>query len=499
MTHSIESNEQRSEELSCDLCILGAGIAGLNALFAASRHLSRNPKVVLVDRNEGPGGMWRAAYDYVRLHQPHGSFTAGNLPWTSGRDPSYLATRSEVAAHLGHCLETLQARLNIDLRYGYQYRSHDESGAAPDEVLVHCDSTSGRGALRIKTKKLIKAFGANIQAKDALALSSTQVRSVSPDHQDLLGREMRDSDAPVYIVGGGKTGMDTAYSLITRFPHKRVSILIGQGTMFFCRDEMYPSGLRRYWRGDTPLEQFLDLAQRFDGHNERQVLEHFRSRYSVSLVPDAQRFMLGILSKHENAVIAAGAHELIKDYLTDVVDRDGRPTLLLKSGQTRAIEPGSWIVNCTGYLLQTETPYEPFVSRSGKVISIHAASSIHALTSSSAYLTVHLSYLDLLQRLPLYELDFEGLYRADREALAITLAPHTLYNTALIFGAVPRSVIDEFGTDSGRWYPAPRRLLNGIQLVRFQKAHPGKLQRALDVVRERFKVRCGPLVHAAEA
>jgi hypothetical protein len=63
----------------------------------------------------------------------------------------------------------------------------------------------------------------------------------------------------------------------------------------------------------------------------------------------------------------------------------------------------------------------------------------------------------------------------------------------LIFGAVPRNVIDEFGTDSGRWYPVPRRLLGGIQFARYQKAHPGKLRRTLDVVRERFHVRCGPL------
>jgi hypothetical protein len=507
MTESSEFNE----ELSCDLCILGAGIAGLNALFAASRYLSRNQKVVLVDRNAGPGGMWRATYDYVRLHQPHGTFTAGNVAWTSGREPGYLAARSEVAAHLGHCLETLQARLNIELRYGYQYLSHDESGAAPDEVLVRCDSTlrshaeeprastSGRGALRIKTKKLVKAFGINVQANDALSLSSTEVRSVSPDHQDLLGAEMRASDAPVYVVGGGKTGMDTAYSLITRFPNKRISILIGQGTMFFCRDKMFPSGLRRYWSGAAPLEQFLDLAQRFDGHNERQVLEYLRSRYCVSLVSDARRFMLGILSEHENAVIAARAHELLKDYLVDVVDREAGPTMLLKSGATRPIEPGSWVVNCTGYLLRDRTPYEPFVSESGKVISIQPSSSIHALSSSAAYLTVHLSYLDQLQRLPLYELDFGGLYAADRDAMAIAIAPHTLYNMGLIFGAVPRSVIDEFGTDSGRWYPLPRRLLGGLQFARYQRANPGKLRRTLDVVRERFHVRCGPLAHAAQA
>ena len=39
----------------CDVCIVGAGIAGLNALFAASQYLSRDQKVILVDRRGQKG------------------------------------------------------------------------------------------------------------------------------------------------------------------------------------------------------------------------------------------------------------------------------------------------------------------------------------------------------------------------------------------------------------------------------------------------------------
>ena len=49
----------------CEICILGAGIAGLNALFAASQYLGRNDRVVLVDRRTRVGGMWTDTYDYV--------------------------------------------------------------------------------------------------------------------------------------------------------------------------------------------------------------------------------------------------------------------------------------------------------------------------------------------------------------------------------------------------------------------------------------------------
>ena len=67
---------------SCDVCVVGGGLAGLNALFVASRHLSRDQKVILVDRRERVGGMWVDTYPYVRLHQPHPMFTAGNIKWT---------------------------------------------------------------------------------------------------------------------------------------------------------------------------------------------------------------------------------------------------------------------------------------------------------------------------------------------------------------------------------------------------------------------------------
>ena len=52
----------KSEVLECELCILGAGVAGLNALFAASRHLQSNEKIVVADRRAAPAGMWRDVY-----------------------------------------------------------------------------------------------------------------------------------------------------------------------------------------------------------------------------------------------------------------------------------------------------------------------------------------------------------------------------------------------------------------------------------------------------
>ncbi len=485
------------EEISCDLCIVGAGIAGLNALFAAGRHLSRQQRVVLVDRNPLPGGMWHTAYSHVRLHQPHPMFTAGNIAWTTGHEPSHLASRDEVVAHLQRCFEICRQAVTLEARFGYAYQSHQEL-AAQNEVIVECVATGpGAAPLRIRAQRLVKAFGYDIQTNEPLSLQSQSVRSVSPNHFDLASEEMRGSTTPIYVVGGGKTGMDTAHALITRYPNRQVNLVIGQGMLFLNRDQQFPAGLRRWWSGKTPVQVFLDLAQRFDGRNEDEVLAYMRSKYLLSLVPDARHFMYGLMSQAELDTIAGGSHEIIKDYLVDVQDRDGRPTLLLRSGETRPLEPCSWFINCTGYFAKRTQPYEPYLSAGARVLTVHPSSAIHLLSTVTAYLLVHLWLQGDLQKLPLYEIDTLELRDKSRDVSTVIGGSHMLYNFLQMMDHLPRSVVDEFGVDSARWYPLPRRLIDLVRMMRYQKRNPDHLRRTLDVVRERFDVRCGPLPGAA--
>lgn len=127
--------EASEETVDCEVCVLGAGIAGLNALFAASRHVSARDKLVIVDRRPVPTGMWNSTYDYVRLHQAHPMFTAGNIRWRDQPDPYHLATREEVVGHLQHCFEQISKRAALEPRFGYSYVRHEEgSGDLPVTV-----------------------------------------------------------------------------------------------------------------------------------------------------------------------------------------------------------------------------------------------------------------------------------------------------------------------------------------------------------------------------
>lgn len=473
-----------------DVCIVGAGIAGLNALFVASRYLSRHQRVILVDRRERSGGMWVDTYDYVRLHQPHPMFTAGNIKWTLGKDPSYLADKGEVLDHFEHCLATIRQRVRVEEHYGWDLEGHEEADGT-----VRVTFRSANGEVRvIEAPRLIKAFGLGVTPNQPLVLSSGRVSSVSPDYCDMRGGEIGDSDAPVWVIGGGKTGMDTAHTLITEDPGREVNLVAGSGTFFTSRDRMLPTGRRRWWGGTLPNGLTAETARRYDGTNETEVLAWVRETYGTWLTPRTGNFLYGLLSDAENTTIAAGLSQVLMGHLTDVVDRDGGTELVLRTGETRTVEPGSWIVNCTGYLGPTGRPYEPYTSASGNVLSIQPSSWAFIFSSFEAYYLTHLMFLDKLHTVPLYALDLDDLRSKSTAAWAMTFCPLTVHNLSLMLDEVPLRVFNDNGLDLDRWFPSPRRMLGVLRFLRTHRRDRDQHRKTLDTVRERFDLRGGPLV-----
>ncbi|WP_280236075.1 FAD-dependent oxidoreductase [Nocardia cyriacigeorgica] len=473
----------------CDVCIVGAGATGLNALFVAARYLTREQKVVLVDSRHRVGGMWVDTYPYVRLHQPHGFFTAGDIAWTLDRERSHLATKGEVLDHLAYCLDTIEQRVRVDELFGWTMVSHEETDGL---VRATCVSADGRSQV-IETKRLIKAYGFRITPNDPLDLSSTRVRSVSPDYCDMRGDEMREGAEPVWIVGSGKTAMDTAHTLITEYPGREVNLLAGSGTFFNDRDRFFPTGARRWWDGELVSGFLRATTRRFDGTNEAAVWEWHRATFGTWPTPETGSFLLGILSESENATIAAGTNEVLMDHLVDAVDDDGTPQLILRSGARKAIPPGSWIVNCTGYLMRHDHPYEPYVSDSGAVLSIQPRSATMHLTTMIGYFLTHLMFSDKLTEVPLYALDVPDLIGKSKTVLPYTVLALTQYNASLLYDALPSAVFGECGLDFDRWYPLPRRALAMARFALTHRRDRAHLRHVLDTVRERFDVRCGPL------
>lgn len=470
----------------CDVCIVGAGAAGLNALFAASRYLDREQKIVLVDRRDRVGGMWTDTYPYVRLHQPHRMFTAGNIDWTLGADPSYLAAGPEVLGHLEHCLDTIEQRVQVDELLGATMVSDTETDGA---VRVVCETADGATEV-IETKRLIKACGFRITPNEPLPLSSTRVRSVSPN---CCGTDLAPGTGPVWIVGGGKTGMDTALEVITRYPGREVHLVAGAGTFFHNRDLFFPTGARRWWAGQLASDLLREVSRRFDGTNEAEIWAWHAATYGNSVTPETGRFLLGVLSESEAARIGAGLRSVVMDYLVDAVDEHDTTRLVFRSGATVAVPANSVIVNCTGYVMRHDHPYEPYTSPSGAVLSVQPRSATLYLTTMIAYFMTHLMFSGKLTETPLYELDVPDLQRKAPTVMPYALFALTQYNVSLLYDAMPFTTFRDCGLDLDRWYPLPRRMLAVARFALTHRRDREHLRQALDTVHDRFGVRCGPL------
>ncbi|MDT5129110.1 MAG: hypothetical protein QOH54_4754, partial [Mycobacterium sp.] len=232
------------------------------------------------------------------------------------------------------------------------------------------------------------------------------------------------------------------------------------------------------------------------GTNESDVWDWHRAAYGTWVTPETGNFLLGVLSESENKTIAAGLNDVIMDHLVDAVDRNGTTDMVFRSGATKAIQAGSWIVNCTGYVKEADYAYEPYVSDSGAVLSIQLHSATMHLSSYMGYFLTHLLFLDKLKDIPLYELDMLDLRTKSKTVFPYALLTLAQHNISLIADSVPAKAFSECGLDFDRWYPLPRRLAATARFMRTHRREREHQRRTLDTVRERFDVRCAPLQHA---
>ena len=99
---------------SYDLCVIGAGYAGINALYAAAKYLNRDAKVLVVDKHKEVGGMWPLTYPFVRLHQPYEFFTFGDATWTLKKERTHLASQEEILDHFRQTVAKVQKKLTVE-------------------------------------------------------------------------------------------------------------------------------------------------------------------------------------------------------------------------------------------------------------------------------------------------------------------------------------------------------------------------------------------------
>src|SRR5690349_17427671 len=164
------------------------------------------------------------------------------------------------------------------------------------------------------------------------------------------------------------------------------------------------------------------VARRFDGTNEDEVRHWLHEKCGIGLVAEPTNYFFGILSEAENSRIAKGVTSTVRDYLTDVRDHNGSAELVFRSGVTREVPVGTWVVNCTGLITPVSRPYEPYATPSGNVLTLSLRSSTVLLSSFMAYFMTHLMYRDKLATTPLYQVDHSELAKTAKPAMPYVMA-----------------------------------------------------------------------------
>jgi hypothetical protein len=469
----------RDEVLDCELCVVGAGYAGLNGLNAAAKYLKKGDRVVIIDKSETWGGQWNHQYDFVRLHQPYRMFTAGDQPWTLKRARTHLATRREVLDHLASVPTISAGHLEVQPLFGHAYTGHRiREGRAEIDATPVSNGNGTPKPVRIRARRLLKATGADIQSLPPFPLSSTRVRSVGVSDPVLTTPEFLSSDAPVYVIGSGKTAMDCIRHLVSgRRSSRAVNLLIGSGMWFLVRDNLYASGARRYTHGTLAGDGFLRICELFDGQNEAAVMGALeRAGLMMNVFGHAGNCRYGALSFAERDEICKGISETHRGHLVDV---EGSRMILRDSGDRREVPvaDGSWFINCTSHL--RAAPHEPVLQDSGLVCAPQYAM---GFTGTTAYYVTHLWYRSELA--PIAP-DFFRV-RVDVEPklrFAPQLGLMVMANMAMAGARLPISIASRFLGDFNKWYPLHRQI---PMMARVMASRGKTLRKAERLLKARF-------------
>ena len=450
---------------SCDLCVIGAGYAGINALNAATKYLRQGARVVVVARESQWGGQWVDQYDFVRLHQAFALYTAGEREWSIRKTKpwSYLASKKEVLQHFDEIVSANISEKELDLVSLFQYEY--KGSYVIEDGKVHLEVSSllkeeMPGAafpppVKIIADRMIVAQGVNIPQKLPLYFPtlSESVHSLCP--ADILSpkwhpimKYSQDADKPIWIIGSGKTAMDIICLLSKREPswRSRLRCIAGRGTWFMNR-EMVDNPVDA--NGNLLPVYILEMCAKFNGDNAREVYQELSAKgFFHSYVADAQNFVAGIASKEEiemcKAVLPPASDRVLKCHLMDLEESaEGELRMKLRSldGETveyRPLERGSFIVNCTDNVREGQLDIQPIVSDDGLVLTTQNPLRHSGL---SAHLQTHAWYLGLLEGVwQQYIVNPPWNYHQKDTFMLQGIVGH---NTRLISAVLPKEILAE--------------------------------------------------------
>jgi len=239
------------DKYCCDYLVVGAGTAGMSFIDTM---LTENPTatIILVDRNEGPGGHWTKAYPFVKLHQPSFGYGVNSEPLGKYFDKKGneivktnedRATGSEIVDYYNKLLKKFQnssGHGRFKAFFNSYYKGEEKSSknhGSDDDFAIHSIEPSNGTLISIRCHKLVMIRTNVIVPKMRPA--------PFPVHEDVnyipvndLPKEKSTGNYTHFVIlGAGKTSLDAVIELLrSGVDQSKIKWIISQDVWFFIRD-----------------------------------------------------------------------------------------------------------------------------------------------------------------------------------------------------------------------------------------------------------------------
>ena len=213
----------------CDYLIVGAGATGVafcDSLLQGNTG-GNMPKIVMVDAHASPGGQWHDSYDFVQLHQPSAGYGVESTPLEpSPEQKDHLATRREILEYYRALIQTWEASADftfvgnatLDLDLNANPGNPSEHKDVYSITTLKKDGQQQPQHTTIKVRKrLVDARYLQpdlpIHVKPKFTLDPHKIKCIPVNELVTLTSALSQK---FVVIGGGKTGMDAVYYLLTR-------------------------------------------------------------------------------------------------------------------------------------------------------------------------------------------------------------------------------------------------------------------------------------------
>jgi hypothetical protein len=256
--------------LETDYLVVGAGAMSL--AFVDTILDETDADVVIIDRYDMPGGHWRVAYDFVRLHQPSDYYGVNSRPLGSGEIETggynaglfELASLNEIRDYFEKVVREKfipSGRVRYYPNTAYLGEGKASRIVSGEELQIHA------------RRRIVDSTHMKVEVP-AMVPPSFAVRDRAPViTPGALARQARGYDRYV-VIGGGKTGIDTVLWLLDRgLPADRISWVVPRDAWLFNREicqpgpefchisDLYAQAFSDAWLGSPTIDSFYEKLQ----------------------------------------------------------------------------------------------------------------------------------------------------------------------------------------------------------------------------------------------